>query len=973
MENVRLVMNYTLRHTGIAGACFISIVLSIITATANATDREFGPPQFLGSTFSLPVGIAFDAPRNRVIVLTAGDHRIAYASLEDARSGAAWTIIGEVADRASADALNEPQGIATDAAGNIFVADTFNNQARLYRYHPDADTYSLDRSFTADTRVSVDGLPISLPRDIAVGADGAIYLLDSGNHRILRAANADARRFSVVHSGADWSYAYGLDVDGIGTLYVADTDNHRIVRIASGGIETAFGRYGRDRGALRYPKDVAIDPAGRIIVADTHNHRLAIFGADFAFYRSLGSAPLIRNPESLYVGPEGRIFIADIEREEVLGFFGPDVATQFDGYVRDNAADIGVPPTPVTMGYESPDVLVSISPDLDPLELAAVGLETMASEAVTPGGSYYLYFGVNNRGERPLPPGSLSIYTNREDTSEPLYAFPDEWHRDETFRIDRGVVSAVPENLLMLPEVPPSTAGTDGRIVVGPLQWRPAGTTESCDSRQFVMSRLVNLHDPMIYETDNGLEQALASNNIGVRAIPFVASDCIPEPDRYEPNDSAARAARVVEPWDHLHEVCPRWLVRGSGTYPEARSCEDIFEDGFAPRAAEELWTLRILDLSLHSGLDRDFFNVTLPDFTDPSYQVDDINTQSVRERFGDLPSYEPVPMPECGAVQRVDPGPAGADRRVYINVSTELVLEVTPEGPPENSITPRPVDLMGEELFIYTREADGFTRDATISVGGRYVKRIVCPKELHELDDIVFSFGERAEPVTARELASTGGYRIDAAYVSSIDRGVPPWAEDPGVTGRLDCFGLRPIRFGGASGGFSAALPSFAGSFAGARFPFCGFDLFGPSGFFERHPRVPVPDCIADGPGCFSQFYFYWPGRDIPLSFSFLAGKPLLITLVNSVGTSIAETELSANVPPGQLPVFENADLSDWAHGENETAPNTLLGAELYASDLEPGYYAIKIEGSPTVFAFGFRSLSFENRELDAGQRKLP
>ena len=62
--------------------------------------------------------------------------------------------------------------------------------------------------------------------------------------------------------------------------------------------------------------------------------------------------------------------------------------------------------------------------------------------------------------------------------------------------------------------------------------------------------------------------------------------------------------------------------------------------------------------------------------------------------------------------------------------------------------------------------------RDATIVSGEELAKRIVCPRDLHGLDDLVFSFGERMDPITARELTSTGRYRIDATYLSSIDRG---------------------------------------------------------------------------------------------------------------------------------------------------------------------------------------------------------
>ncbi|NKB63726.1 MAG: hypothetical protein GKR95_16975 [Gammaproteobacteria bacterium] len=760
-----MVMNPIYRQTyQLLLLALFTLVTLLGVLKVNATDRQFGAPQYLGTGFTLPIAIAFDTARERVFVLSSGDHQIAYASLEAARDGGDWTVVGAIPDRSSIAALNAPEGLAIDSSGNIFVADTFNNRAVMYRYNSSNDTYVLDTSFASDTSTSVNGLPISRPRDIVVAPDDSIYLLDSGNRRILRAINANAHNYTVVHRNEAWAYPYGLDVDESNTIYVADTHNHRIIRVAPDGVETEFGQYGRRPGDLRYPKDVAVSPSGLIVVADTHNHRLAIFDTELHYFRALGQPPLLRNPTSIAIDSQGRVFVADIEREDGIAYLGPDVDPQFDGFIRDNLDDEGVPPTLVNDGHDSPDILVSLSSHFDLNELESIEFETLSSEAVVPGGIYYLYFAIRNLGDRSMPP-SISVYSSSEDTSEPLYQFPEEWRTNETFLEARGTTPRHQKNRLSVASVP-----ANGKTVVGPLEWRPSGTTDQCDSNKFLMARLVNLYDSTIRESDNGLEQALASNNIAVRTVPFVSADCIPLPDEFEFNDLPEDAAPLSTDWNHLHAVCPRY--HGRHPYPQENSCENIFEDGVTARFAEEIWTLSVNDLSLHSGLDRDFFSLDLPDFFDPEYQVNDITQERIRGEFSDSPSYLPSPMPECGVVRRHDPGPAGADREVTVRIETELLIEIVPEEPPSNNVSPRPIDPTGEELFVYTESSDGLMRDATIVSGEELAKRIVCPRDLHGLDDLVFSFGERMDPITARELTSTGRYRIDATYLSSIDRG---------------------------------------------------------------------------------------------------------------------------------------------------------------------------------------------------------
>jgi DNA-binding beta-propeller fold protein YncE len=66
----------------------------------------------------------------------------------------------------------------------------------------------------------------------------------------------------VVADDPGWDDPYGLDVGADGTVYLADTGHDRVVRIAAGGVRTTFGAYGTQPGFFRGPRDVAVAPDG---------------------------------------------------------------------------------------------------------------------------------------------------------------------------------------------------------------------------------------------------------------------------------------------------------------------------------------------------------------------------------------------------------------------------------------------------------------------------------------------------------------------------------------------------------------------------------------------------------------------------------------------------------------------------------------------------------------------------------------
>ena len=151
------------------------------------------------------------------------------------------------------------------------------------------------------TGFSGDGGPaasasLALPQGVAVDASGGIYIADTGNHRIRKVDLTGVITTIAGNGAAGYSGDYGpamsaslnspegVAVDSSGNIFIADTGNSRIRKInVSGAIETVAGNgtraYSGDGGpaisaSLNSPQAIAADASGNVYIADTGNHRI---------------------------------------------------------------------------------------------------------------------------------------------------------------------------------------------------------------------------------------------------------------------------------------------------------------------------------------------------------------------------------------------------------------------------------------------------------------------------------------------------------------------------------------------------------------------------------------------------------------------------------------------------------------------------------------------------------------------------
>jgi sugar lactone lactonase YvrE len=340
--------------TGPAGIAVIGsagTLIVYVADTGNSTIRKIaagavttlaGTAQTFGSTdaagaaasFLFPNGLAVDGA-GKIYAADTGNHTIRQIT----SAGVVSTLAGIAPVQGSNDAAGAaasffgPSGVATDLAGNVYVADKGNRSVRVVTSAGGVTTFPLTGGgFDAQAR----------PEGIALDRLGNVYVSDSGGaiFKVTPAGDISTLAGTLGQVGsadgagatATFNSPAGIASDAAGNVYVADSGNATIRKIAPDGVVStlagAAGIIGSVDGTggnanFSQPRGVATDSAGNVYVVDRANNNvrkisptgsvttLAGHSLEAGSANGAGAAATFNQPQGIAVDGADNVYVAD--------------------------------------------------------------------------------------------------------------------------------------------------------------------------------------------------------------------------------------------------------------------------------------------------------------------------------------------------------------------------------------------------------------------------------------------------------------------------------------------------------------------------------------------------------------------------------------------------------------------------------------------------------------------------------------
>ena len=276
--------------------------------------------------------------------------------------------------------LDVPEGVFVDSAGNIFIADSYNNFIRMVNtgtapvmiagvtiapgniqtvagsnYNSQGGTAC---GFANDGQIATTA-QLCAPSGVFADGTGNIFITDTNNFAIREVAASTVNVITTVAgtlgvegyspngtlaTSANLNYPNNILVDGSGNIFIADTDNFVIREVTAGSIQTVIGNnflaYSGDggtalNGQLNYPGGVVVDGSGDIFIADSDSSviREVLASGDIQTVAGTGTtcalstatcgdaglatSAQLNNPYGVFLDASGNVFIADTENNRI--------------------------------------------------------------------------------------------------------------------------------------------------------------------------------------------------------------------------------------------------------------------------------------------------------------------------------------------------------------------------------------------------------------------------------------------------------------------------------------------------------------------------------------------------------------------------------------------------------------------------------------------------------------------------------
>lgn len=296
-----------------ARAFVAALIVMAIATTALASINfilKWGGNGLGNGQFSTPTGIATDAAGN-VYVAEGNGNRVQKFD-NNGNFLLKFGISGDVPG-----GFVSPSGVAVDSVGRIYVTDAFTDRVSKFDATGIFLTTWGGTGSGAGKFLGASG--------VAVDSAGDVYVTDTNNHRVQKfdSGGVFIQQWGSSGSGnGQFNGPQGLAVDSANNVYVADSGNNRIQKFTSSGVfVTKWGTLGSANGEFTGPFGVSADTTGTIVVADGGNNRIQTFSNTGTFIESFGTNGAgdgqFAGPQDVAADPFGNIFVADTGNDRI--------------------------------------------------------------------------------------------------------------------------------------------------------------------------------------------------------------------------------------------------------------------------------------------------------------------------------------------------------------------------------------------------------------------------------------------------------------------------------------------------------------------------------------------------------------------------------------------------------------------------------------------------------------------------------
>jgi len=314
-----------------------------VTTVIGNNKSGFADGEGYDAKFNFPWELVLDSEGN-IFLVDRSNHKIRKISKQGIASTIAGSVKGYAEGVGSRAMFHNPAGIALDNEGNLYVADCFNHRIRKITQSGSSSTVAGRGSAGFFDGPTVHAL-FRYPWGIAIDAEGSIYVADTNNHRIRKIEQGNVTTFagSGIAGYADgmkgqamFNQPYGIAVDEDGNVFVADYSNHCIRKVTQQGDVSTMAGNGKpgyadaegNQALFNYPMRLALDAGGNLFVTDYCNHKIrkvtqqgvvtTIAGSGIAgFSDGTGSRAMFNNPSGIALDSKSNIFVADSSNHKI--------------------------------------------------------------------------------------------------------------------------------------------------------------------------------------------------------------------------------------------------------------------------------------------------------------------------------------------------------------------------------------------------------------------------------------------------------------------------------------------------------------------------------------------------------------------------------------------------------------------------------------------------------------------------------